>query len=102
MKAWWIEIDEEWGVFLHAETRNKAKYEFTRLGYIENDFDTWKDIRALREKNFDDKPITYENMLKSMKNGGRFYLSGYDENGYEIVDKFFHNECCCEICKPSK
>ena len=99
MKAWFVQNKGDgWGTFLHAETRSKAISRFINM-YLEAD--EWCYIRARRTKDYDDKPINYENMLLAYKNGGMYYSNGYGEDGYDevICEKFFINECYCDICK---
>ena len=97
MKAWWVHIKEEdWGALLHGETRQKAIYLFMQSF---SEADDWRDIRAIRAKDYDDKPVCSQTMWDAYKNGGIYYSTGYDEDGYPILCEHFYNECNCEICK---
>jgi len=81
MKAWWVSVGDEWGDFVHAETRSKAKSMFWNKWSWEAD--EWIYLRALREPKLDNKPLTAKNIQTAI--GGDGLYESYT--------------CNCELCK---
>jgi hypothetical protein len=97
LKAYHAFIENaEVGTLVHGETPGKAKYRFLRCepsGWLERS--DYEFIRLRRLPACDDKPFTYETATSA----GFVY---YDENGEELDEKYFTNDCDCEICHPKK
>ena len=93
MKAWIITNLKDWGycILVHAETRGKAKARGHALdpGF---EFDDFTEISARRFPGLDGKPFNAENN----KAAGFCYQ---DDDGNDIVDAEFYNDCDCELCK---
>jgi len=97
MKAWMVSWGDPYDgcILIHAETRGKAMH----LGQNELDCDVFIEMRAVRIKGLDDKPITYQNA----DDVGFHYTDPEhgDEDGY-MLPEHFTNYCECDICKGGK
>ena len=97
MKAWIITNLNEWDgycILVHAETRGKAKA-YGRGRDPGFSFDDFTDISAVRFPELDDKPFNAENN----KAAG---FCHQDDDGNDMLDEMFYNDCDCEICKGEK
>ena len=94
MKAWICDNLSwpEYCILVHAETRGKAKARAHACdpGFS---FDDFTEIRARRFPGLDDKPFNVDNN----KAAGFCYQ---DDDGNDIIDDFFINDCGCELCRP--
>ena len=94
MKAWIITNLGEWEeycILVHAETRGKAK----AYGQARDPgfgFDDFTFISARRLPGLDGLPFTIENNRAA---GFRYQ----DDDGNDIVDGEFYNDCGCGICR---
>jgi len=87
MKAWFVWYGDDWGDYVHGETRSKAKSMFMKTWSPECDSEGWIFLRALRYPRLDDIPITNESIL-----------DGYDEAERNEYSHWLPI-CDCEICK---
>ena len=95
LKAWLIDCKyndyEDYCLFVHAETRGKAKYRAKVVdpgtAYLDMD---WVDIRATRVPALDGKPFTLSNVQSE---GYWLEFEG------EPITRLATIECDCEICK---
>jgi rubrerythrin len=95
IKAYWVqEVDAEWGMFLHAESANKAKYAFVQE-YSGTEKPLWIELRAKRcNELLDIVPFTDFSLR----------LAGYpvpEGNSDHILDGHM-DFCHCPICKAEK
>jgi hypothetical protein len=91
VKAYFVYPRNEYrGYFIHAETPGKAKQNVRRqMNIFDFDYLEFTEVRAKRQKELDDKPITIQSMIDA----------GFDMTfeGEPIVE--LDVECGCEICK---
>jgi len=90
MKAWLVELPEEFCSLFHAETRGRAKLKIKECFGLSVDF---IDICATRLPALDDIPITYENAKEA-----KFEYFDQD-TGKKLAKEEFVNDCHCDICK---
>ena len=94
LKAYFASVGEDTGALVHGETPGKAKYRFLNVepsGNLEPGDYTAIQLRRLPA--CDDKPFSYEDCKKS----GFEWL---DEYGNPLNEKYFTNDCNCELCMP--
>lgn len=87
MKAYWVQQkDADWGMFIHADTSNKAK-----VRYMSKDPDLYGAeyiyLRTYRCKNLDDVPFLLSEMGKY-----NYYFEDMRENDWI-------EWCNCELCR---
>jgi hypothetical protein len=72
-------------VYLHAETRSKARYQVWKKAV--EVYDSWKiySLHVNHEKRLDDKPINYETL-----------------GGFADEDDRYQKFCRCDICKKDR
>ena len=85
MKAWFVWVDDEWGDYVHGNTRSEAKAMMWRYWSLE--VDEWVYMRALHTPRLDDIPITSKTIL-----------DGYDAEQQKEYDGYWHPICKCELC----
>jgi hypothetical protein len=96
MKAWWVKdsIYTDWGMYIHAGTRGKAKSRARAVTPAPESFEVWQDIVAWRVPAMDDKAFTYANLDAAG-------ITQVDEFGDPIVVKYSFEvwlECGCDLC----
>ena len=95
MKGWIVWFGDDVCTLVHADTRGRAKL----LGKGILGSDEFTEMRALRMKGLDDKPITYQN---AKDDGFQYTNGGYSEDGDEdgyLLPELFTNDCHCDICR---
>jgi hypothetical protein len=88
MKAYWVQIkDNDWGMYIHAETPGKAKAQYLKVDpdLFSCDF---VDLEAHRCKDLDNKPFTDDTM-----NSAKRYV-GEEWQGKNLWLEW----CSCSLC----
>lgn len=59
MKCYWCQSDyQDYGAYIHAESRNQARYIWAQSDPDSGNCGAeYKDVRALREPDFDNRPL---------------------------------------------
>lgn len=95
LKAYWVqEKDSEWGMFIHAASRSKAKSAFLS-SYPEIEEPRFVDIRATRAKGYellDFVPFTDYSLR----------LAGAHQPTDEDFQNAFLDFCPCEMCRKER
>lgn len=95
LKAYWVqEKDAEWGMFIHAESRSKAKSAFIQ-SYPEIGEPPFVDVRATRAKG-------YELLDKVPFTDYSLSLAGAHRATDEDFPNAFLDFCPCEMCRKEK
>jgi hypothetical protein len=90
-KAYFVHNRDDWrGYVIHAETPGKAKQNVRKqMNIFDFDYIEFTEVRAKRQKDLDNKPITIQSMIDV----------GFDMTfeGEPIVE--LDVKCDCDICK---
>ena len=94
MKAWiGCYKDAEWIMLVHGETANQAKSRFCRCEPT-GDPTAYTDVRVWRLPAWDDKPFVDCPEIRRT-----FQCDRYDDDGNEVWDSPFINDCRCPLCR---
>lgn len=85
--------DEYRGYVVHAETPGKAKQTVrSQMNIFDFDYIEFTHVRAKRQKELDNKPITIQSMIDA----------GFDMTYEGEPIEYLDVECKCDICKSVK
>jgi hypothetical protein len=86
--------DEGWVMLVHAETRNKAKWNFLRWNPSGYDWESYIYVRLRRLPKADNIPFTFESAAAA-----GFWYSEEEDGKEEPSPENFINDCQCPLCK---